>query len=135
MNRSLQKRYLFILVLSMVLPAVFIGGCLYYLVLSIIAEQLALPDIIARDLIPVIQRINFILIAGLPIVFLVLLSWAVLLSYRFVAPLERLEEDIKRIDEGDYSVRIQISKDHDLRPVADAINDLVDKLDKREKGG
>jgi signal transduction histidine kinase len=113
----------------MVIPTVVVGGCLYYLVLSVMAEQIALPDVIARDLLPVIQRINFILVISLPMVFIVLLTWAVILSYRFVAPLERLEEDIKRIDEGDYTVRLQINKDHDLSPIADVINDLVDKLD------
>ena len=114
----------------MTIPTVVVGGCLYYLVLTVMAEQIVLPDIIARDLLPVIQRINFILVIGLPVVFIVLLTWAIILSYRFVAPLERLEEDIQKIDEGDYSVRLQINKDHDLSPVADVINDLVDQLDK-----
>jgi len=115
----------------MIIPTVFVGGCLYYLIFAVMAEQIALPDVIARDLIPVIQRINFILAVGLPVVFIVLLSWAVLLSFRFVGPLERLEEDLKKIDEGDYSVRLQISHDHDLAPVAGVINDLVNQLDKR----
>jgi len=114
----------------MIIPTVVVGGCLYYLIFTVMAEQLVLPDIIARDLLPVIQRINVVLIIGLPAVFIVLLTWAVILSYRFVAPLERLEEDIERIDEGDYTVRLQINRDHDLAPVAGVINDLVDKLDK-----
>ena len=90
----------------MVIPTVFVGGCLYYLIFTVLAEQLALPDVIARDLVPVIESINYVLIIGLPIVFVILLTWAVILSYRFVAPLERLEEDLALIDEGDYSVRL-----------------------------
>ncbi|MFC1548864.1 HAMP domain-containing protein [Candidatus Omnitrophota bacterium] len=124
---------MFILILSMVIPTVFVGGCLYYLILQVMAEQIALPDVIARDLMPVIERINFILAVGLPVVFVLLLTWAVVLSYRFVAPLERLEEDIKRIDEGDYSVRLQIREDHDLSPIAGVINDLVDQLDRKKE--
>ncbi len=118
------------LVLSMIVPTVFIGGCLYYFIFTVMAEQIALPDVIARDLLPVVTRINYLLAVGLPLFFIVMLTWAVILSYRFVAPLERLEEDIKAIDEGDYSVRLKIDKDHDLGPIADVINDLVDKLDK-----
>jgi signal transduction histidine kinase len=114
----------------MIIPTVFVGGCLYYVILTIMADQIALPDIIARDLMPVIQRINILLGIGLPVVFALIGTWAFALSYRFIAPLERLEEDLKRIDEGDYSVRLQIQKDHDLKPVADIINDLVDQLDK-----
>ena len=122
-----------IMLLSMVLPTVFVGGCLYYLIVTIMAERIAFPDIIARDLVPVIQSINYTLLVGLPVVFIVLITWAVILSYRFVAPLERLEEDIERIDGGDYTVRIQIEKDHDLAPIADVINDLVHKLESRER--
>jgi signal transduction histidine kinase len=96
------------------------------------AEQLVLPDVIANNLLPVIYKINFVLMVGLPVVFVVLLAWAVFLSRRFVAPLERLEEDLEKIDEGDYSVRLQIRRDHDLSPIADVINDLVDKLEKHK---
>ncbi|MFH1797758.1 MAG: HAMP domain-containing protein [Candidatus Omnitrophota bacterium] len=114
----------------MIIPAAFVGGCLYYFIFTVMAEQIILPDVIARDLLPVIQRINFVLAVALPSIFVILLTWAIVLSYRFVAPLERLEEDIKRIDEGDYGVRLQISKDHDLSPIANVINDLMDQLER-----
>ncbi len=120
------------LILSMTVPTVFIGGCLYYFIFTVMAEQIALPDVIARDLLPVVTRINYMLAIGLPLFFIVMLTWAVILSYRFVAPLERLEEDIKAIDEGDYSVRLKVDRDHDLHPIANVINDLVDKLDKQK---
>jgi len=122
-----------IMLVSMVLPTVFVGGCLYYLIVTIMAERMAFPDIIARDLGPVIQSINFTLLVGLPIVFFVLMTWAAILSYRFVAPLERLEDDIAKIDGGDYSIRIQIAEDHDLAPIADVINDLVHKIESYER--
>ena len=115
----------------MIIPTVFVGGCLYYFIFTIMAEQLVLPDVIANNLLPVIHKINFVLLVGLPVVFIVLLGWATFLSRRFVDPLERLEEDLERIDQGDYSVRLQIRKDHDLSPIADVINDLVDKLQKK----
>ncbi|MFH1847263.1 MAG: hypothetical protein ABH869_06900 [Candidatus Omnitrophota bacterium] len=128
----MQSKYLLILILSMVIPTVVVGGCLYYFIFTVMAEQIALPDVIARDLMPVVYQINYILVVSLPVVFIVLIAWAVILSYKFVAPLERLEEDIARIDEGDYAVRLCINKDHDLAPIADVINDLVAKL--KEKG-
>jgi len=117
----------------MIIPTVFVAGCLYYFIFTVLAEQMVLPDVIARDLLPVVYKINFILAVGLPVVFIVMLSWAIVLSYRFVAPLERLEEDLEKIDRGDYSVRLQVQKDHDLAPIAGVINDLVDKLDRAGK--
>jgi signal transduction histidine kinase len=116
----------------MIIPTMFVGGCLYYFIFTIMAEQLVLPDVIANNLLPVIYRINYVLLTGLPLVFVMLLAWAVFLSRRFVAPLDRLEEDLEKIDQGDYSVRLQIRKDHDLSPIAGVINDLVDKLEKHE---
>ncbi len=119
----------------MIIPTLFVGGCLYYFIFTVMAEQLALPDVIARNLLPVIHRINFILAVGLPVVFVVMITWAVALSYRFVAPLERLEEDLESIDQGDYSVRLQIREDHDLSPIADVINDLVEQLERHKAQG
>jgi len=121
-----------IIVFAMLIPTLFVGGCLYYFILTVMAEQLALPDVIARNLLPVIERINLVLIVGLPIVFAVMLTWAIVLSYKFVAPLERLEEDLEKIDEGDYSVRLEVSQDHELSPIANVINDLVDQLEKHK---
>lgn len=120
------------LIISMVVPTVIIGGCLYYFIFKVMAEQIGLPDVIARDLLPVVYRINYMLMISLPLFFIVMITWAVILSYKFVAPLERLEEDIKNIDDGDYSVRLQVDKDHDLAPIAAVINDLVDKLEKKK---
>lgn len=117
----------------MIIPTVFVGGCLYYFIFTVMAEQLALPDMIARNLLPVIYQINVILLIGLPIVFGIMITWAIILSYRFVGPLERLEEDLERIDNGDYSVRLQIRKDHDLSPITDVINDLVDQLERHKR--
>jgi len=81
----------------------------------------------------VVHKINYILIIGLPVVFVVIMTWAVHLSKRFVGPLERLEEDLMKIDSGDYSVRIHIKDDHDLKPIANVINHLMDKLEKNNR--
>ncbi|MBF0217582.1 MAG: methyl-accepting chemotaxis protein [Candidatus Omnitrophica bacterium] len=116
----------------MALPTLFLGACLYYLIFSLLADQIALPDVIARDIFPVVERINIILAISLPLLFVCVLGWAFFLSFKFLAPLERLEEDLKKIDEGDYSVRLEIRGDHDLKPVADIINHLVGKLEENK---
>ncbi len=121
------------MLVSMALPTLFVGGCLYYLIITVMAERIALPDLMAKDLMPVINTINYVLLIGLPVVFIVLIVWATVLSYKFLAPLERLEEDIARIDQGDYSVRVQLARDHDLSPIAGVINHLMDKLDDKER--
>lgn len=131
-TNTLQFKFLIYILLSMLIPLFLAAGCLYYLIFQIMAEQLAIPESIAYNLIPVLNRINFILLVSLPPVVILLFVWGVILTHRFVGPLERLEDDLKKISKGDYSIRVQIRKDDDLRPVADVINDIVDKLERKK---
>ncbi len=125
-----QLRYLYLLMVSMVIPALFVGGCLYYLIFNIMAEQLGIPEAIAYHMLPVINKINIILIAGVPPIFLVLILWGLAMSHRFAGPLERLEREIHKISESrDYKKRIKVRTRDDIRPIADAINALLDKIE------
>jgi len=128
---TLQLKFLVYTFFSILIPLFLVAGCLYYLIFQIMAEQLAIPESIAYNLLPVLNRINFLLLVGLPPVVIILFVWGVILTHRFVGPLERLEEDLKKISKGDYSIRVQIRKDDDLRPIADVINDIVRKLEKK----
>jgi nitrogen fixation/metabolism regulation signal transduction histidine kinase len=95
------------------------------------AEQLAIPESIASNLIPVVEKINFLLIVGIPPIIVLLFIWGGILTHRFIGPLNRLEKDLKKIADGDYSVRLRIRKDDDLHSLTDAINKVIDKLEKQ----
>ncbi len=132
--RQTQFKYLILLVVSMVIPSVFVGGCLYYIIFTLLAERLGIPESIAYNLYPVIKEMNYILVIGVPFLFLVLIGWGMVISHRFVGPLERLEREIKKISkEGDYTSRIKVRRDDDIKPVADAINLLLSKIEGKMK--
>ena len=99
--------------------------------LKSMAEQLAIPESIAYNLIPVVKKINFLLLVGIPPLMILLFIWGVILTHRLIGPLERLEKDLKKISEGDYSIRLKIRKNDDLYPIADVINKIVDRLEKK----
>lgn len=127
-----QFRYLALLVVSMIAPLVFVGGCLYYLVFRIMAEQLGIPESIAYNLVPVVRKINMIIAVGVPPIFLVLILWGIVVSHRFTGPLERLKGEIDRIAEsGDYKKRIRVRRSDDIRPVADSVNHLLDNVERK----
>jgi len=129
-GRSVQLKYLALLMLSMVIPLVFVGGCLYYLIFNLMAEQLGIPESIAYNLFPVIDKMNLILLLGLPPLFLLLIIWGIMLTHRLLGPLERLEKELERIyNSGDYTKRLKLRKNDDIRPIADAINKLLDKIE------
>jgi signal transduction histidine kinase len=59
-----------------------------------------------------------------------------MLSHRFAGPLLRVEKEINKITNGgDYSHRIRLRKNDDIKPVADAINKLLESLHKKPGKG
>lgn len=130
-KNPLQLKYLVLILVSIMLPLFIVGGCLYYLIFQVMAEQLAIPEAIASNLIPVFHKINLFLLIGLPPVIVVLFMWGATLTHKLIGPLERLEDDLEKISKGDYSVRVRMRKNDDLRPIADVINILMDKVEKK----
>lgn len=128
----IQLHYLALLMVSIIVPLIFSVACLYYLIFKIMAEQLGIPEYIALNLFPVIQKINMMLLIGVPPLFLILILWGVVLSHRFAGPIERLEKEIKRIAEHrDYKARIHIRKGDDVKPIADVINELLESIERK----
>lgn len=130
----IQMRYLTLLMVSMIVPLLFVGGCLYYLIFTLMAKQLGIPEYIAYHLSPVIREINFILLIGIPPILLVLIIWGIVLSHRFAGPLERMDDELKKVTkEGKYKHRLHLRKNDDLKPIADTINKLLDKVEGKHK--
>jgi signal transduction histidine kinase len=127
-------KYLGLLMFSMVVPLLFAGGCLYYLIFSIMAEQIGIPEYIARGMFPVIHKVNIVLLIGVPPLFILLIFWGIIVSHRFAGPVERLEKELKRVvDHGNYSHHIKVRRNDDMKPIADSVNDLLRKLEERKK--
>lgn len=118
----------------MMIPLVFVAGCLYYLMFKAMEQQLGIPEYIAHNLTPVVHKINFILMVGIPPLFALLIMWGVVLSHRFAGPLERLEKELDRvIKEGHYHLRVKVRRHDDLKPIAETVNKLLDALEERRK--
>src|SRR3989338_3537705 len=116
----------------MIAPLLFVGWCMYYLIFTIMAEQLGIPESIAYNLFPVIKKINLILLIGIPPIFIFMLMWGIFLSHKFIGPVVRLAGEIDRLTEGaDKSKRIHVRKTDAIRPIVDAINKLLDSVCKK----
>lgn len=126
----IQMHYLAFLMVSMLVPMLFVGVCMYYLIFTLMAEQIGIPEYVAYHLFPVVTKINLILLLGVPPLLVILIIWGIVLSHRFAGPLERLESELKKITEKEHTKhRIMLRKSDDVRPIADAINKLLDKLE------
>jgi signal transduction histidine kinase len=124
--------YLALLMVSAIVPMVFAMACLYYLVFKVMAEQLGIPEYIALNLFPVINKINIILLIGMPPLLLIMVIWGIVLSHRFAGPIERLEREIKRITHSrEYRSRLHVRKGDDIKPIADAVNELLSSIERK----
>lgn len=133
-GEPVQLKYLLLLLLSMLIPLVIFGGALYYLIFNILAEQIGIPEYIATNIMPAIQKINIILLVGFPPLVFLLFLWGIILSHRFAGPLKRLEKELDEIaDSGDFKRRIRVRQHDDLRRIADSINKLLARAE-RGKG-
>ena len=125
---KLQFKYLMLVVISMLVPTLIVGSCLYYFIFTIMAEQLGIPEAIAINLIPVLNKINFMLITGLIPLFILLFLWGLILSHRFSGPLERVEKDLDKILEGDTSIRFKVREKDDISGIVGKLNKLIERL-------
>jgi len=134
-KKILQFKYLFIIVVAMVIPALVVGSFLYYFIFTLTAEQIGIPEAVAANLLPVVQKINYLLIMGLVPLFALLFFWGLVLSHRFCGPLERIEEDVNKILEGDYSVRFRVREQDDIKGIVSKLNQVMDILQSKKQTG
>ena len=85
--------------------------------------------LIFANLVPVIDRINNLLALTLPVIALIILWCALVISHRFAGPIERLEKDLDQILSGDKRHRVRLRKKDDLGGVASRVNALARRLD------
>jgi methyl-accepting chemotaxis protein len=135
LGKGPQFKYLSVLIVSMTLPAILLGGCLYYFVFRIMEEQLKSTELIVQNLLPAIDKVNLIVIVVLPIAFCLLFIWGLVLSHRFAGPLERLRRELTEIsDKGNFSRRLQVRKNDELKGVVDAMNAVLEKAQEKNVG-
>lgn len=128
-RHSVQWNYLKVVLLAMCLPMFISTGCLYYLIWQTVANQLAIPELIVETLFPAFKQVNQILLIGLPVVCLFIFFFAVRVSHRLAGPLYRIEKELDEIAAtNDFSRRIKIRPDDELRPLVSKINRILDAL-------
>lgn len=121
----LQKRILYLLFLSAIIPALIVGVCLYYVIFDIMAWQLGIPEAVAYNLIPVAKKVNLIIAIAIPITIFILFVIALELSHRIAGPLRRIEKELDKMISGEKRGPIKIRKKDAFKPLVDKINKLL----------
>ncbi|MDD5680698.1 MAG: hypothetical protein PHI59_05620 [Candidatus Omnitrophica bacterium] len=131
-QNRLELHYLRLLALSLILPTLLIGGCLYYLIFYLLAEQIGIPEAVVEQLSPVVQKLNIFLMISIPILFVALISIGIFLSRKLAGPIERVEKELDEIIAGNLiSRRLKLRKNDELKPIVDSVNLLLDKIERK----
>lgn len=127
-KKKLQFKYMLFVLLAMLIPTAVCGMALYYLIWQTVAAEIAVPEAIAANLIPALDKVNIILLVTLPVIFLMMLLLSIYISHKIAGPVYRVEKDLKEIIKGDYSRRIKLRSQDELQEIAEGINLLLDKI-------
>ncbi len=125
-KKKFQLHYIVFVFLAMLLTTVICVGGIYYLLWQTVAQEFAVPELIADVLVPALQKANTVLLIALPLAFLLMLILSVFVSHKIAGPIYRTEKDLDEILKGDYSRRIKLREGDDLQELADAINKILD---------
>ena len=134
-NHPIQRKYLKLIFVAMFLPTLLTAACLYYVIWQTVAQELAVPELIAQALFPALQRVNLILLFGIPFIFGAILFFAFRLTHRLAGPIYRIEKTLSEIVKtGNFSRPIHIRKTDDLHTLVGFINQAIEKASgSREK--
>lgn len=124
---SFQKHLLIFIISSALIPALIVGVCLYYLIFNLLANQIGIPEIIAYNLLPVLYKVNSIILIAIPVILAIIWFVAVELSHRVAGPLYRIEKELDARIKGEKCGPIVLRKNDELKPLAARINKLCHK--------
>ena len=128
MRHPIQAKYLLLVLVAMLAPILLVGFCFYTLVFDLVARQLVFPEAIYGNLVPVVDRVNNLLMLTLPALVFTILWCALVISHRFGGPIERMESDLDQILAGNINHKIRLRKNDDLKGIATRINALTKRL-------
>jgi methyl-accepting chemotaxis protein len=129
---KLEQHYLRLFELALILPTLIVGASLYYVIFHLMTEQLGIPEIVATHLTPVVDKVNLAMMIVLPIVLLILFAIGVILTRNLAGPIERVDRELQEIiSENLFSKRLRLREKDVLKPLANHINVLLDKIEKK----
>ncbi|NQT33039.1 MAG: hypothetical protein HQ594_05140 [Candidatus Omnitrophica bacterium] len=130
--KSIQIRYVGLILIGMFLTAVITGYTVYTTILLMLGERLAVvyPQGLLMD---IIREANMVLVIRLIPLGLLVVLIGLVLSNRIAGPIYRIQKFIIKISRGKYNVKLKLRKKDELKDVASSLNSLASRLD-RQRG-
>ena len=125
-RHSAQWHYLKLVLLAMFVPSCLATACLYYLIWQTVAYELAVPELIASALFPAFDRVNEIIMIGLPVAFALIFFFALRVSHELAGPLYRIERELDiMVHTHDFTKPIKLRPKDQLHSLASKVNRVI----------
>ena len=127
LGSPIQKKLLFLIFASAVIPATIIAVAMYYVIFNLMAWQMVIPEAIAYNIMPVLRKVNTIIAIAMPLVLLAIWFTALEVSHRIAGPLYRLEKELDSLIAGTSRGPIKLRKHDEFKLLAEKINKMLFK--------
>jgi len=127
LGTSLQKKILFLIFLSVIIPMGLTIIGLYYLVFNLFIWQAGLPEEMIQSLSSAIRKVNLIIMVALPIILILIWFLALEISHRIAGPVFRLEKELDEHIAGRKTGPIRIRLKDELKVLVEKINKILNK--------
>ncbi|MFC1620691.1 hypothetical protein ACFL2G_00150 [Candidatus Omnitrophota bacterium] len=124
---KLHREIFLLVVAAAIIPTGIATISLYYLIFGVTAEQIAIPEAIAYNVIPASQKVSSILLYAAPLSISIILFLAYKISHRIIGPFDRIIGELDDHIKGKEKGRIVIRKGDKFQPLVDRINKLLKK--------
>ena len=125
LGTHLQKKLLFIIFASAVIPAAIVAVGMYYIIFSLLAWQITIPELIANNIMPVLHKVNIIIAIAVPVVLLIIWLIAMEISHRIVGPVYRMERELDERIAGVRHGPIILRAKDEFKSLAEKLNKLL----------
>ena len=132
-RKRFQLRYAALIFSAILLSALVSGYTIYYNLWLLLGEKLSNVYPQGR-LVDIFRSVNIRLTINMVLVSVACIGISIVTSHKIAGPVHRIIKFLKDVTESsNYSQRITLRKKDELKDLAEAINNLVDKLDKGKK--
>src|SRR3989339_197704 len=124
-KRSLQFKYVAVVIVAMLLVALTVGWDVYYTI------GRAIIELNHSELFPLMIRINNLMLGKLIVLIVIVFIISIFVSHKFAGPIFKFEKSCDIVVEGDLTYRVRLRIGDELTELQGKFNNMISEIQKR----
>ena len=129
-RKEFQLKYIGLVLGVVLISSLIAGYTVYYNSWVLLGESLAKVYPQGR-LVAIFRSVNIKLAVNVLFLAMLSIGLSIIASHRIAGPIYRIISFVRGLTSGNYSARLRLRKGDDLQDLADALNELAEKLEKK----